>query len=138
MIDLSDPQNLTPDWTTIDPMSAPRQNHNSIILPDRKNFNWGNNDNGPCNVPGIIDSDTLNWETFWEWNYRDGYRKKLSFNGFIIAKCKIFLGGGRVTDGGDVEDDTERRITIFTPLFIGWNSTHDRKCSNRSNLWRRI
>lgn len=119
MIDLSDPQNLTPDWTTIDPMSAPRQNHNSIILPDRKILViGGNNDNGPCNVPELLDSDTLNWETFENETTGMDIARNYHSTALLLPNAKIFLGGGRVTDGGDVEDDTERRITIFTPYYL--------------------
>lgn len=36
----------------------------------------------------------------------------------LLPDARILLGGGRVYKGGDVEDDTERRFSIFKPGYL--------------------
>ncbi len=36
----------------------------------------------------------------------------------LLPDARILLGGGRVFRGGDVEDDTERRLSIFKPGYL--------------------
>lgn len=120
LIDLSDPENLEPEWTAIDSLSAPRTDHNSIILPDRRILViGGQNDNGPRNVPEFLDTDTLTWmESSVLPAPTMEISRKYHSSALLLPNGKVFLGGGRVTDGGDVEDDTERRITIFKPGYL--------------------
>ncbi|MEO8666565.1 MAG: galactose oxidase-like domain-containing protein [Ignavibacteria bacterium] len=117
MIDLSD---STPGWILLDNMATPRTNHNSIILPDRKILViGGDNLSGPCNIPELLDTDTLTWiqDSIFPAPVMDIHRGYHS-TALLLPNGKVFLGGGRVEDGGDVENDTERRITIFTPGYL--------------------
>ncbi len=117
MINLTD---SNPSWGALDSMAVPRVNHNSIILPDRKILVVGClNDNGPVLVPEIFDTDTLTWvgTSVLPAPTMEVPRNYHS-SALLMQNAKVLLGGGRVTDGGDVENDTERRITIFTPGFL--------------------
>lgn len=36
----------------------------------------------------------------------------------LLPSAQVFCAGGRVHDGGDSEDDTERRLSIYTPGYL--------------------
>lgn len=36
----------------------------------------------------------------------------------LLPDGRVLLGGGRVSNGGDVEDDTERRFSIYKPQYL--------------------
>jgi hypothetical protein len=116
IIDLSEP---TPDWSSIDPMTTARWRHNSIILPDRKILVvGGENESGAVKTAELLDTDTLTWEEFTARPPEMSIPRRYHSTALLLPNAKVFLGGGRVPDGGDVEDDTERRIEIFTPGYL--------------------
>ncbi len=116
-VDLIDLSDTTPDWTTIDPLTYPRFFHNSIILPDRKILVVGGEADGePVLTSELLDTDTLTWDTvdIPEMVVSRRYHSAA----LLLPNGKILCTGGRVPDGGDVEDDTERRLSIFTPGYL--------------------
>lgn len=123
-VDIIDLDDTTPSWTTIDPMTIARKDHNSIILPDRNILVVGGyNNSGPVNTPEMLDSDNLTWSTLTapEMDIPRMYHS----TALLLPNGKVLLGGGRVMDGGDVEDDTERRLTVFEPGYLADGTQHE-------------
>jgi hypothetical protein len=117
IIDLND---TAPAWEELDPLQDARHHHNAVILPDGNVLIVGGNKSGTSEnsvrTPEMFESDTLLWSTRTlpdmavDRNYHS--------TALLLPNAKVWVAGGRVTDGGDVEDDVERRIEIFTPGYL--------------------
>lgn len=118
-VDIINLNDTTPDWSTITSMTYPRKNHNSIILPDRKILVvGGENNNGPILTPELLDTDTLTWVQNVTVTNPMEIPRRYHSSALLLPNGKVLLGGGRVVDGGDVEDDTERTMTLFSPTYL--------------------
>jgi len=122
-IDIINLADSSPSWTSdVQQLLYPRFNHNCIILPDRSllilggDFFEGTDPEVPVLIPELLDTDTM------EWISQDlpslPFPRNYHSIAILLPSAKVLMGGGRVPDGGDSEDDTERRFSIFTPGYL--------------------
>lgn|GEM_PF-1216253 len=117
IIDLTGGLNSDPVWSSIDDMSVARQNHHAVILPDRNLLIvGGENENGEVLSLELLDTDKLEWIDVEIPPMPVG--RRYHSIGILLPNAKVLMGGGRVPNGGDVEDDTERRFSIFKPKYL--------------------
>lgn len=119
-IDLSDSSysNL-PQWNSITPMTHARINHNVVILPDRTLMVIGGEDSqGSVLIPELLDTDTLTWISDFVEPSEMEIGRNYHSTALLLPNAKVMLAGGRVADSGDLENDTERRITLFKPGYL--------------------
>lgn len=114
-IDLTD-SSVVPNWDTIQ-MQYARYDHQAIILPDRTLlFVGGQDESGAVTIPELLDTDKMTWID------QDlpamPIERRYHSTGLLLPNAKILMAGGRVPDGGDIEDDTERRLSILTPAYL--------------------
>lgn len=113
-----DPEEGSPVWeSSAGKMNYARADHNAVLLPDRSLFIAGGVDsNGSVLFPELLDTDTLESIPYTppEMEIARNYHSI----GILLPDARILMGGGRVNDSGDVEDDTERRFSIFKPGYL--------------------
>ena len=122
-IDVTDPSS-NPQWQSIF-MQYPRMSHQAILLPDRTLLFIGGNteieENGqtipvPVEHAELLDTDTMTWI--------DNEITKIPIarmyhsTGLLLPNGKILMAGGRVPDSEDIEDDTERRLSLYSPGYL--------------------
>jgi len=118
VIDLTDPSS-EPTWFNIEPLKYERGVPNAVILPDRSLFfGGGENSAGLVMVPELLDTDTLEWINHDLPEMPPGLGRGYHSTMLLLPSAQILCAGGRVKDGGDSEDDTERRLSIFTPGYL--------------------
>ena len=117
-VDIIDLNDSSPEWQTINSLRYKRHHHNAVILPDANVMIVGGNIEGATTdsvlTPELLDTDTLTWSNLPDMGVARNYHS----TALLLPNGKIWTGGGRVFNGGDVEDDVERRIEIFTPLYL--------------------
>ncbi len=121
-IDVIDLNNSDPVWTSnVETLVHARYNHSVVILPDRTALIVGgntiDNSNGSVLTPELLDTDTM--ELIDDLDIPDlPVARNYHSIALLLPDARVFVAGGRVTNGGDVEDDTERRISIFKPEYL--------------------
>jgi len=118
LIDLS-PAEDSPLWeSAVQEMRYARADHNAVILPDRSLLIIGGvNSGGSVLTPELLDTDTMEWisqELLPDMPVARHYHS----TAILLPDGRVLLGGGRVSNGGDVEDDTERRFSIYKPQYL--------------------
>lgn len=104
-------------WSTIN-MQYERYDHNVIILPDRNLlFIGGQNANGAVLNSELLDTDNMSFITNQTIPSLPVERRYHS-TGLLLPNAKVLMAGGRVPDSGDIEDDTERRLSVLTPAYL--------------------
>ncbi|MCB0727470.1 MAG: DUF1929 domain-containing protein [Ignavibacteriae bacterium] len=113
-----DPSTGTPLWeSNASNMTYARADHNAILLPDRSLlFVGGVNSNGSVLIPELLDTDNLDWIS--NSLPQMPVARRYHSIGILLPDARILMGGGRVEDSGDVEDDTERRLSIYKPGYL--------------------
>lgn len=122
-IDIINLADSTPEWESdVQQLLYPRYNHNCVILPDRSllilggNYYENHDPEESVLIPELLDTDTM------EWISQDlpplPVPRNYHSTAILLPSAKVLMGGGRVPDGGDVEDDTERRFSIFKPGYL--------------------
>jgi hypothetical protein len=110
--------NGPPMWTNdIAKMTYARVNLNAVILPDRSLLIiGGDNEAGSVLVPELLDTDTMTWIS----NNLPPMPVGRNYHSIaiLLPDARVLLGGGRVINGGDVEDDTERQLSVFKPGYL--------------------
>lgn len=116
-----DPQTGSPIWNSnVVTMETARADHNAVLLPDRTLLIIGGIDSaGPVLTSELLDTDTLEWidpevQVIPEMPVPRRYHS----TAILLPDARILLGGGRVENGGDVENDTERRLSILKPAYL--------------------
>lgn len=117
VLDLNDPD---PQWRAVEPMSIPRRQHNTVLLPDGKVLVIGGSSGAafddktqPVYHSEVWDPET---ETWTEWAAIGIYRGYHS--------TSVLLPDGRIFTGGSRHDDT---MEVFSPpyLFKGEKPVYD-------------
>ncbi len=108
LIDLNDPN---PQWRTSTPMSTPRRQHNTTLLPDGKVLVLGGSqgagkDNGdePVLHAEVWDPETETWTSLASHSHYRGYHS----TAVLLPDGRVMLGGGR-------HEDT---IEMFSPPYL--------------------
>lgn len=108
VIDYNDP---APQWRAVAPMSSPRRQHNSVLLPDGKVLVLGGSSGAafddrtaPVHHSEVWDPETETWTTWASQTLYRGYHS----TAVLLPDGRIFSGGGR-------HDDT---IEVFSPPYL--------------------
>jgi len=124
LIDLA-PSTGSPQWeSNVATLTYRRYNHDAVILPDRSLLIIGGDDfvndqQISVVVPELLDTDTLEWITNIDNVIPDiPVDRNYHSIAILLPDARVLLGGGRVPNGGDVEDDTERRFSIYKPQYL--------------------
>ena len=121
-VDIIDLTTFSPNplWTGVPPLTYARYHHNAVLLPDRSLFIVGGNtigvSQGSVLIPELLDTDTLTW--FPRSLPSMPVARNYHSTALLLPNGKVFVAGGRVSNSGDVEDDTERRISLFKPGYL--------------------
>lgn len=119
VLDLNDP---APEWREVAPMSSPRRQHNTVLLPDGKVLVIGGSSGAvfddrtaPVFHSEVWDPETETWTTWASQGIYRGYHS----TAVLLPDGRIFAGGGR-------HDDT---MEVFSPpyLFKGPKPEYDYK-----------
>ena len=116
-----DPETGSPVWNSnAVTMVTARADHNAILLPDRTLLIIG----GINSVDSVLTSELLDTDTL-EWIDPEVQEipempvpRRYHSTAILLPDARILLGGGRVEKGGDVENDTERRLSILKPAYL--------------------
>lgn len=117
VIDYNDPD---PQWRAVAPMSTPRRQHNTVLLPDGKVLVIGGSSGPvfddrtqPVHHSEVWDPETETWTTWASQSLYRGYHS----TALLLPDGRIFSGGGR-------HDDT---MEVFSPpyLFKGEKPKYD-------------
>lgn len=116
-----DPQTGSPVWNSnAVTMEVARADHNAILLPDRTLLIIGGiGSAGPVLASELLDTDTLEWiDPEVHMIPAMPVPRMYHSTAILLPDSRILLGGGRVENGGDVENDTERRLSILKPAYL--------------------
>ncbi len=97
-----------------------RSHLNAVLLPDGKLLVVGGNRTGGVGEPALMaemfdpDPDVLKWTSLPEMTVARNYHS----TALLLPDGRVWVGGGRVADGGDIEDDTEKMIEIYSPGYL--------------------
>lgn len=110
----------SPTWVNTEKMFYARSHLNAVLLPDGKLLVVGGNRTGGVDEPVLMaeifdpDEAVMKWTSLPEMSVARNYHS----TALLLPDGRVWVGGGRVANGGDVEDDTEKRIEIYSPGFL--------------------
>lgn len=101
-------------------MQTARADHNAVLLPDRSLLIIGGvNSEDSVLTSELLDTDALEWiDSEVQYIPEMPVPRRYHSTAILLPDARILLGGGRVFNGGDVEDDTERRLSILKPGYL--------------------
>ncbi len=110
-----------PHWTeNTETLHYARVDHNAVILPDSKILVVGGNtissDAGSILTPELYDmkNTSAGWSDLPNMQVGRNYHS----TALLLPDGRVFVAGGRVRNTGDLEDDTNKSIEIFSPGYL--------------------